>query len=117
VDVGAYYPESRSQHKCQGMGTMSERGTSIEYFEHLKGERATKDIFEGINTSWTRIGGEGKAIDIALQEVADKFDAKDPAASVSDLLSVSRKIGLASDSYYADLKIKEIEHIIKCGGS
>ncbi len=124
VDVGAYYPllgksnneiaaESRSQHKCQGMGTMSERGTSIEYFEHLKGERATNDIFEGINSSWTRIGRQGKAIDKALRKITDKFDANNPAASVSDLLSIRKKISSVSDNYYANLKIKEIDGIIK----
>ena len=130
MDVGAYYPllgksnneisaESRSQHKCQGMGTMSERGTSIEYFEHLKGERATNDIFEGINSSWIRIGSHGKAIDKALRKIADKFDMNDPAASVPDLLSVKRRIGVRRKidfglgNYYANLKIKEINAIIK----
>jgi len=124
MDVGAYYPllgksnneisaESRSQHKCQGMGTMSERGTSIEYFEHLKGEPATNDIFDGVNTSWTRIGKAGKAIDKAVRKVADKFDASNPAASVSGLLLIRKKLMSISDNYYANLKIKEIDAIIK----
>jgi len=124
MDVGAYYPllgksnneisaESRSQHKCQGMGTMSERGTSIEYFEHLKGEQATNDIFDGVNTSWTRIGKAGKAIDKAVRKVVDKFDASNPAASVSGLLLIRKKLMSISDNYYANLKIKEIDAIIK----
>ena len=70
VDVGVYYPlkgksnneiaaESRSMHKCQGMGSTSSRGSQTEYLELLKGEMpaAKEDLFAGINTTWTRIEG------------------------------------------------------------
>ncbi len=132
IDVGAYYPllgksnneisaESRSMHKCQGMGTMSERGSSIEYLEHLKGDRAQNDIFDNINMNWSRIEG-GKAIGVALQQVDENFDAANPAASVPALLKVRKNILALTDneeqesqasSYYKKIKIQEIDDIIK----
>jgi len=68
VDVGVYYPikgksnteiaaESRSQHQCQGMGATSSRGRSMEYLEFLAGDQPQKDMFDGINTTWSRLPG------------------------------------------------------------
>ena len=64
VDAGVYYPtkgrsnneiaaESRSQHKCQGMGSTPSRGSQSEYLQLLKGDmpKNKEDIFEGINTT------------------------------------------------------------------
>ncbi len=73
VDVGTYYPSlglsnteisslSRSQHKSQGFGNTGSRGTEDTYFELLRGEMPTNnDVFQGINTTWTRVKG-GQAI-------------------------------------------------------
>ncbi len=132
VDVGAYYPllgksnneisaESRSMHKCQGMGTMSERGSSTEYLEHLKGDKATSDIFEGINTEWSRIEG-GKAIGVGLRQIDENFDASKPAASVPALIKIRKNIIALTDneeaesqasSYYKTVKLAEIDAVIK----
>ena len=37
---------ARSQHKCQGFGGIIERGSRIEYFEHIEGARLKKSFFE-----------------------------------------------------------------------
>src|SRR5690606_27106900 len=44
---------SRSQHKSQGFGAASNRGLHSEYFEHVAGEKAEKDLMDGVNTSWS----------------------------------------------------------------
>lgn len=46
--------ESRSKHKSQGFGSGTSRGPALEYFQLLAGDTATKDILEGVNTSWRR---------------------------------------------------------------
>ena len=62
VDVGEFdsllgrsYAEvagaSRSMHQSQAMGTQQRRGSSREYLVHVAGERATKDLFDGVPSS------------------------------------------------------------------
>jgi len=98
VDIGTYYPvkgksnteiaaESRSMHKCQGFGAIGTRGTQEEYLDLLKGDmpKDKGDIFEGINTTWTRVKG-GAPIGKRLAEIEQNFRYNDPAASVEGLL-------------------------------
>lgn len=61
---------SRSQHKCQGFGTMGTRGDEMEYLEFLKGDLAKdkNNLFEGINTTWSRVKG-GEAIGKILNDI------------------------------------------------
>jgi LmbE family N-acetylglucosaminyl deacetylase len=67
---------SRSQHKSQGFGVPAQRGKSIEYFKTIKGEPFKNDLFEGINTQWSRFENE------KIQLVKDLFelDGKDSEA-------------------------------------
>mgnify|MGYP003349437092 FL=1 len=51
-EIGA---EARTMHKSQGEGRPRRRGSSFEFFETTGGETATKDIMEGVNTSWDRL--------------------------------------------------------------
>lgn len=46
---------ARSQHKCQGFGGIIERGSRIEYFEHIEGARLKKSFFENNKDSWTNL--------------------------------------------------------------
>ncbi len=68
INVGTYNPllgksyseiaaESRTQHKSQGFGSPGRRGDAPEYFEFTKGVKAEKNIFEGVNTTWSRLNG------------------------------------------------------------
>ena len=69
LDTGVYYPElglsnneiasvASSQHLCQGFGRLTTRGSQDEYVELLKGDMPkTNNLFEGINTTWSRIEG------------------------------------------------------------
>jgi LmbE family N-acetylglucosaminyl deacetylase len=99
VDVGAYNPllgrayteiaaESRSQHKSQGFGSAERRGTNVNYFDQLAGDPAAKDLFEGIDTSWSRFPG-GETVGTILRQAADSFDPKDPSKSIPLLLQAS----------------------------
>jgi len=69
LDVGGFNPllgksygeiaaQSRSQHKSQGFGVPAQRGKSIEYFKTIKGEPVINDLFDGINTTWSRFENE-----------------------------------------------------------
>src|SRR5690606_344005 len=80
LDVGVYYPPlgrsnneiaalARSQHLCQGFGTLGQRGSSMEYLELLQGDMPREQkLFEGINTTWSRVVG-GAAVGKILKEV------------------------------------------------
>ena len=65
LDVGTYDPRlglsmgelsahSRSQHKSQGFGVAEQRGENIEYFVHVAGRAAKKDLLDGVDVAWTR---------------------------------------------------------------
>lgn len=96
VDLGTYNPllgrayteiaaESRSQHKSQGFGSAERRGSIINYFDQRGGDPAEKDLFEGVDTSWSRYPG-GEKVGSILQRAADAFDPKSPQASVPLLI-------------------------------
>ncbi|MGZ4779576.1 MAG: PIG-L family deacetylase, partial [Thermoanaerobaculia bacterium] len=77
--------ESRSQHKSQGMGAPERRGTLPQLFTLVAGAPATTDLFEGVNTSWSRYPG-GEIVGNLLQQAADTFDPRDRAKSLPILL-------------------------------
>ncbi|GLB51381.1 GlcNAc-PI de-N-acetylase [Neptunitalea chrysea] len=129
VDAGVYYPElglsngeiaglSRSQHKCQGFGTAGTRGEKEEYLELLKGTmpKDQNNLFEGINTTWTRVKG-GKAIEVILKDVEDHFDFAHPEKHLDALLDAYVLISKLKDAYWRDYKLAEIKDIIlACSG-
>src|SRR5207244_6049606 len=77
--------ESRSMHKSQGFGAAERRGTLLNYFDLLAGAPAEKDLFDGIDTSWSRYPG-GDALGKLLQQAADTFDPNAPAKTLPLLL-------------------------------
>ncbi len=96
IDLGTYNPllgrayteiaaESRSQHKSQGFGSAERRGTILNYYDLRLGDPAEKDIFEGIDLSWSRFPG-GERVGAILKQAADSFDPDKPSASVPLLL-------------------------------
>lgn len=102
VDVGTFnkllgesYGEisslSRSQHKSQGFGTASTRGSTKEYFLQWQGDSAKGNIFEGINTSWSRIP-RSENIQKLLNTAISKYDLKQPSKVLPELLAVRQGI-------------------------
>lgn len=128
-DIGVYYPAlgvsnneiaalASSQHLCQGFGRLSQRGSQAEYIELIKGDlpKDKSNIFDGINTTWTRVKG-GEQIENILKNVETNFNFENPAAHLDQLLQ-ARQLILAIDSpQWKDQKIKEINKIIEaCAG-
>ena len=102
IDLGAWNPllgraytelaaESRSLHKSQGFGSAERRGSVLNYFDQRGGDPAAKDLFEGIDTSWSRHPG-GAKVGAILQRAADTFDLKNPAATVPLLIQALNAI-------------------------
>jgi LmbE family N-acetylglucosaminyl deacetylase len=96
ADVGAYDPllgksyteiaaESRTMHKSQGQGTPERRGPAPNFFSLIKGEPATKDIFDGVDMTWRRVAG-GEAVGQLLEEAAHKYDPSNPSAVLPTLV-------------------------------
>ena len=127
VDVGEYNPLlgksytelaalSRSMHKSQGFGITGSRGSRFEYFQLIDGEPASKDIFEGINTTWDRIKN-GNTIGENINEIIKSFNPDQPASSIKKLLEVYDEMNKIKNNYWVDLKEKELLEIIRsCAG-
>jgi LmbE family N-acetylglucosaminyl deacetylase len=132
IDVGIYNPllgksygeiaaESRSCHKSQGFGSAKQRGVSIEHFKFLKGDSAKTDVFEGINTEWSRFKGQEK-IKKMIDECILQFNPAAPEKSIAAVVDIYRQI---SDldvkntqlNYWKQQKIKETESLLlACSG-
>lgn len=123
-DVGVFYPTlgvsnneiasmASSQHLCQGFGRLSTRGSQDEYVELLKGEMPqNKDnIFDGVNTKWSRVEG-GNAIGDILYTVEKDFDFSNPRKHLAQLLKAHELISSLEDEHWKNIKLKEIEDII-----
>ena len=128
LDIGVYYPElglsnneiasmASSQHLCQGFGRLTIRGSQEEYVELLKGDLpASSNLFEGINTTWTRIKG-GKAIGDILYGVEKNFDFKDPSKHVPQLVRAYDLLQNVEDEHWKTLKSEELRSLIlACSG-
>jgi LmbE family N-acetylglucosaminyl deacetylase len=123
IDIGGYNPllgesygetaaRSRSMHKTQGFGSVGTRGTANETFQLLDGEPVTKDILDGVDTTWGRVPG-GVEIGRLTDEVIARFNPQNPAVSVPALLTLrSRLAALPTDSVVAD-KRQQLDHILQ----
>ncbi|MBT8205280.1 MAG: PIG-L family deacetylase, partial [Eudoraea sp.] len=109
LDVGAYYSmlgksnneiaaKASSQHLSQGFGRLSVRGSQPEYVELLKGDlpKNEQDLFEGIDTSWSRVSG-GEAIGKILTNVEANFNFVNPVEHLPDLLQAFELIQQLED--------------------
>ena len=146
LDVGSYNPllgksineiaaESRSQHKSQGFGVPLARGSQTEYFAWIDGEKASTDLFDGIDLSWKRLSG-GDKIGQQLLAIEKNFDLNAPENSLPALIALktnlmelnksglllrkSEKNGFSKmDDYFSTLaqKAAELDKIIlACAG-
>ncbi|HYU91675.1 MAG TPA: PIG-L family deacetylase, partial [Gemmatimonadales bacterium] len=107
---------SRGMHKTQGFGIgappVVHEGSRIEPFVLLAGDAATSDLFEGVDTTWTRVPG-GAEIARAIDEAIATFNAQDPAAGVPALLAIRRRLaGLPADPVVRD-KRAQLDRIIQ----
>ena len=98
IEVGQYIPllgksigeiaaESRSQHRSQGFGSASSRGTSTEYFIHVQGDKAEKDPMEGVDVTWNRVSG-GEEISKQIDALVQSFNPIHPEKSIAGLIQL-----------------------------
>ena len=118
LDAGGYNPllgqsygeiaaRSRSNHRSQGFGSAAQRGEALEYFQFVKGEKATKDLFEGVDQTWNRVPG-GAAVGKLIEEVIRKYDPSNPSASVAGLLKVREGLDVAWQKAGISFQSKEM---------
>ena len=77
--------ESRSMHKSQGFGAAERRGTWINTFEHRLGERASGDLFDGVDLTWGRIR-DGERLQSLFERANRAFDPERPEVVLPALL-------------------------------
>lgn len=126
IDLGAYDPElgfsyneiagmSRSQHRSQSMGTAERKGALVNYFVTDKGDKATKDIFQDINLTWSRLPGGGQ-ITNELTAAAAAFAPAHPEALVPALAKIRPQIAALAagnvDNPIAARKLIELDETI-----
>ncbi len=124
MNVGVFYPTlgvsnneiaslASSQHRCQGFGRLATRGSQNEYIEFLKGDfpQDKNNIFDGIDTTWSRIEG-AEAIGQVLNQVESNFDFINPSKHLPQLLAAHKMIRELSDQHWRGIKLKELEDII-----
>ena len=123
LNVGAYNPllgksiteiaaVSSSQHKSQGWGRPGQRGYEAEFLEYIKGEKAQKDIFEGVNTTWSRVKG-GNKVQPLVTKAIQTFDAENPSASVAILFQIRKEILNLEKGVWRTRKLRDVEQLIQ----
>jgi LmbE family N-acetylglucosaminyl deacetylase len=106
---------SRSMHHSQGTGAMRRPGPGTADFELVSGDPASKDLFDGIDTSWNRLPG-GAAINTALAEAIRAFDPQQPDKVIPLLLKARPLIAQISDPT-AHRKLQELDETVAlCAG-
>ncbi len=126
IEVGGYNPligksygeigaEARSMHKSQGEGRPRRRGSITEYFEWVAGEKASKDIMEGVNTSWARFNIP--EIHEAVVHIIKEYKLEYPERSVKDLVQLYQLVNKLPSSAWKNYKLDEIKFLVQdCAG-
>ncbi len=117
ISYGELAALSRSQHRCQGMGTAADRSPKTEYFKLLDGEPIVNDLFDNVDLSWNRYQ-KGKNIDALLESLIKEFDPMKSENSIQKLGDIYAAVGDINDEVwknYTQDKIKEL--ILVCSGT
>ncbi len=127
IDLGVYSPvlgesfteiagRSRSMHKSQGFGAGQNRGEFVNYFQHIAGDMASADLFDGVSTTWSRVAG-AEGVARLLEEAYRTFDDENPAKSLPALLHAYAEIEKLKRDPWIQVKKRELAEVIKlCGG-
>jgi LmbE family N-acetylglucosaminyl deacetylase len=113
--LGKAYTEiaaaSLSMHKSQGVGSPPRRGARKEYFKLLEGQPMTTALFEGIDTSWSRVPNS-ESVATEIRQIISQFRPADPAALVPELLKLRQAIGGIKDDSWLPEKRAQLNKII-----
>ncbi len=121
IDVGEYSPElgysygeigaiSRSTNRSQGQGTAERKGSQKQAFITIGGDKATKDVFDGIDITWNRIPG-GAPVGALLKQTLDSFVPAHPEALLPALAQARPMIAALSDSTKDPLAARKLEEL------
>jgi LmbE family N-acetylglucosaminyl deacetylase len=125
IDVGEYSPDlgysyaeirgiSRSFHRSQGQGSPETKGSIKTTYATLAADpatqKATKDVFEGIDTTWNRLP-DGGQIGSLLDKARDTFAPLHPE-QVVPLLVQARPLIAAINDPLAKGKLVELDESI-----
>ena len=111
-EIGA---EARSMHKSQGEGRPRRRGSITEFFDWVAGDKASKDIMEGVNTSWTRLNAP--EIHDAVTTIVQNYKIENPEKSVKDLVQLYKGVNNLPSSVWKTYKLNEIKSLVQaCAG-
>jgi LmbE family N-acetylglucosaminyl deacetylase len=102
---------SLSMHKSQGVGSPPRRGARKEYFKVLEGTPITSGLFDGVDTTWSRVP-KSEAIAEKVKQVVSTFVPADPAASIPKLLELRKALTQFSDKDWGAQKRAEVDSII-----
>lgn len=126
IETGIYNPllgksygevaaASRSMHKSQGFGASAYRGPSQEYFQHLAGDKAGRDLFDGIDTTWRR--AKADYLTEALRHVRTQFRIENPAGVIPALLDVHRLVSALPSTPWKSQKLRDLSEAVEgCSG-
>ncbi|MSU70009.1 MAG: LmbE family protein [Opitutaceae bacterium] len=112
---GAIAVRSRAMHKTQGFGGFTAVGSSgprQESFTLLGGDPATKDILDGVDSTWRRFAG-GAEIGRLADEAIAQFKLDDPAASVPALLAIRHRAAALPADRVVDEKLGQLDRILQ----
>jgi LmbE family N-acetylglucosaminyl deacetylase len=123
VDLGAYDPLlgrayteiaglSRSMHKSQGFGAPERRGSIPNVFDHVAGDAAAGDLFDGVELTWKRAPGGDKVMAL-LARAERSFDPQNPAAIVPLLLEAHAAIQALPRAPWIQAKERELAETIR----
>ena len=123
LDIGGYLPLlgqslgeisalSRSSHRSQGYGSVGTRGARPDEFLPLDNQPEGKDLFDGIDTTWSRYT-DGAAVTPLVDEVIAKFNPQEPAASLPALLALHKKVTGLPDNPQLPYKTRQLDRIIQ----
>jgi LmbE family N-acetylglucosaminyl deacetylase len=113
--LGKAYTEiaaaSLSMHKSQGVGSPPRRGARKEYFKPLEGQPMTTSLFDGIDTTWSRVP-HSEPIASEIRQIISDFHPADPTASVPELLKLRQAMSAIKDDSWIPEKKSELDEII-----
>ena len=121
LDIGGYNPLlgmsyneigtlARSQHKCQGFGAIIERGSRMEYFEHLAGTVLESNFFEKNTQSWSQI--ISPEFESNFEKLLYDFDFIEPSNNVPILLEILKRLETLPNSTLKTEKVKRLKKVI-----
>ena len=127
LDAGAYdpalglsYPEiggrARSLNRSQGTGTRERRGPVLESFVHRDGEPAERDLLDGVDPGWSRVGG-GATVEGLLRDAERQFDPDHPSAILPILVRAHAAMAALPRDPLVSRKLRELEDVMRsCAG-